>query len=69
MGSVNSIREELLAYMNRNQMIHSHFAELSGINSGTLSRILKGNHPISMAQLVAITAGMKLPEDYFLKTT
>ncbi|QUL52145.1 helix-turn-helix transcriptional regulator [Paenibacillus tritici] len=53
--------------MNRNQMIHSHFAELSGINSGTLSRILKGNHPISMAQLVAITAGMKLPEDYFFE--
>lgn len=67
MGSVNSIREELLAYMNRNQMKHSHFAELSGINSGTLSRILKGYHPISMAQLVAITAGMKLPEDYFFE--
>ncbi|WP_238651942.1 helix-turn-helix domain-containing protein [Paenibacillus piscarius] len=65
MGLVNSIREELLTYMNSNQMIHSHFAELSGINSGTLSRILKGNHPISMAQLAAITAGMKLPEDYF----
>lgn len=43
MGSVNSIREELLTYMNRNQMIHSHFAELSGLNSGTLSRILKVN--------------------------
>ncbi|MEK4852104.1 transcriptional regulator [Paenibacillus sp. FSL H7-0756] len=67
MGSVNSIREELLAYMNSNQMIHSHFAELSGLNSGTLSRILKGKHPISMAQLAAITAGMKLPEDYFFE--
>ncbi|ETT69720.1 helix-turn-helix domain-containing protein [Paenibacillus sp. FSL R7-277] len=67
MGSVNSIREELHAYMNRNQMIHSHFAELAGLNSGTLSRILKGKHPISMAQLAAITAGMKLPEDYFFE--
>ncbi|MEK3793468.1 transcriptional regulator [Paenibacillus sp. FSL R7-0204] len=67
MGSVHSIREELLAYMNGNQMIHSHFAELSGLNSGTLSRILKGKHPISMAQLAAITAGMKLPEDYFFE--
>lgn len=67
MGSVNSIREELLAYMNSNQMRYSHFAELSGLNSGTLSRILKGNHPISMAQLAAITAGMKLPEDYFFE--
>lgn len=67
MGSVNSIREELLAYMNTHQMKYSRFAELSGINSGTLSRILKGNHPISMAQLAAITAGMKLPEDYFFE--
>ncbi|WP_405113086.1 transcriptional regulator [Paenibacillus sp. FSL K6-1217] len=53
--------------MNRNQMIHSHFAGFSGINSGTLSRILKGNHPISMAQLIAITAGMELREDYFFE--
>lgn len=67
MGSVNSIREDLLAYMNSNHMIHSHFAELSGLNSGTLSRILKGKHPISMAQLAAITAGMELPEDYFFE--
>jgi len=65
--SVNSIREELLAYMNRNHIIHSQFAEISGINSGTLSRILKGNKPISMTQLVAITAGMGLPEDYFFE--
>jgi transcriptional regulator with XRE-family HTH domain len=53
--------------MNMNQIKHSHFAEIAGINSGTLSRILKGNHPISMAQLVAITHGMGLPEDHFFK--
>ncbi|MBT2286518.1 transcriptional regulator [Paenibacillus polymyxa] len=46
-------------------MKHSHFADISGINSGTLSRILQGNKPISMNQLVAITAGMGLPEDFF----
>jgi len=63
----NSIRKELLAYMNKNQIIYSHFAEIAGINAGTLSRLLKGKHPISMAQLVTITAGMGLPEDYFFE--
>jgi transcriptional regulator with XRE-family HTH domain len=63
----DSIRKELLAYMVKNQMLHSHFAEIAGINAGTLSRLLKGEHPISMAQLVAITAGMRLPEDHFFE--
>ncbi|WP_373865036.1 helix-turn-helix domain-containing protein [Paenibacillus amylolyticus] len=63
--STNSIRKKLLQHMQSNHIIHSQFAEISGINSGTLSRILQGNKPISMSQLVAITAGMGLPEDFF----
>ncbi|WP_342553392.1 helix-turn-helix transcriptional regulator [Paenibacillus sp. FSL R7-0652] len=65
MERANSIREQLMQYIQDNQIKHSHFAHRSGINSGTLSRILQGNKPISMNQLAAITAGMGLPEDYF----
>lgn len=65
MERANSIREQLMQYIQDNQIKHSHFAHRSGINSGTLSRILQGNKPISMNQLAPITAGMGLPEDYF----
>lgn len=65
MECANSIREKLMQYIQDNHIKHSHFAVTSGINSGTLSRILQGNKPISMNQLIAITAGMGLPEDYF----
>ncbi|ASA26157.1 transcriptional regulator [Paenibacillus donghaensis] len=46
-------------------MNHSQFLEQSGLNSGTLSRILQGSKPISFRQLGAITAGMGLAEDFF----
>ncbi|MGO4529002.1 helix-turn-helix domain-containing protein [Paenibacillus sp. 2TAF8] len=65
MDWTNSIREKLMQHLKDNRIKHSHFAVASGINSGTLSRILQGNKPISMKQLIAITAGMGLPEDYF----
>lgn len=61
----NSIREKLIKHIQDNCIKHSHFAMTSGINSGTLSRILQGSRPISMNQLTAITSGMGLPEDYF----
>lgn len=67
LGSTNSIRNELTQHMKKNDITHSQFADISGINSGTLSRILQGNRPISMNQLLAITAGMGLPEDYFFE--
>jgi len=54
-----------MQHMQSNHIMHSTFADISGINSGTLSHILQGNKPISMRQLVAITAGMGLPEDFF----
>lgn len=65
MESTNSIRKELMQHMKRNNITHSQFSAISGINSGTLSRILQGNKPISMAQLISITAGMGLAEDCF----
>ncbi|MDR6726528.1 MULTISPECIES: helix-turn-helix domain-containing protein [Paenibacillus] len=65
MDTANSIRQELMQHMKKNNMNLSQFAEMSGINSGTLSRILHGDRAISMNQLVGITSGMRLPEDYF----
>ncbi|KOR90713.1 hypothetical protein AM231_09730 [Paenibacillus solani] len=43
----------------------SNFATISGINSGSLSRIMNGTRPMSMRELDNITAAMGLPEDYF----
>ncbi|WP_445670288.1 transcriptional regulator [Paenibacillus sp. FSL P4-0338] len=41
------------------------FSGQSGINSGTLSRILSGQQPIAMNHLERITRAMDLPEDHF----
>ncbi|ETT45149.1 hypothetical protein C162_21468 [Paenibacillus sp. FSL R7-269] len=41
------------------------FSGQSGINSGTLSRILSGQQPIAMNHLERITKAMDLPEDHF----
>lgn len=57
------IREILEQYMQEEQLSISRFSQLSTINTGTLSRILKGLKPISLGQLQRITMGMKLPED------
>ncbi|ASA26192.1 hypothetical protein B9T62_05290 [Paenibacillus donghaensis] len=53
--------------MRDNKLNHSQFMEQSGLNSGTLSHILKGSKPISFRQLAAITEGMGLAEDYFFE--
>lgn len=45
----------------------SKFSQLSAINTGTLSRIVKGVAPVSLRQLQGITSGMGLPEDSFFK--
>ncbi|WP_148466817.1 transcriptional regulator [Paenibacillus senegalimassiliensis] len=49
--------------MQEEELSISKFSQLSTINTGTLSRILKGLKPISLGQLQRITSGMKLPED------
>lgn len=60
-----TIQSELAAYLKANNLTISQFAEISGINSGTLSRIINGNRSISMGQLERITAGMELPDGSF----
>ncbi|WP_246553203.1 helix-turn-helix domain-containing protein [Paenibacillus tritici] len=59
----NSIREILLKYMRANDMSYAKFTEISGINSGSLSRILQGSRPISVKQLELITGALGLAED------
>lgn len=58
-----TIREILERYIQEQQLSISKFSQLSDINTGTLSRILKGTKPISLKQLQQITYGMALPED------
>ncbi|OKP78236.1 transcriptional regulator [Paenibacillus helianthi] len=43
----------------------NQFADRSGINSGTLSRIVKGHQPIAMSHLELITKGIGEVEDRF----
>lgn len=59
------IRDQLADYLTRHEMSINHFAISSGINSGTLSRIINGHQPIAMSHLELITAGMGLSEDFF----
>lgn len=60
-----TIREQIEDFLNRHEFTINRFAEISEVNSGTLSSILNGNRPISMQQLDRITAAMGLEEGYF----
>lgn len=60
-----TIREQMEEFLHKNEMTINRFAEISGVNSGTLSNILNGNRPISMQQLDRITLGMGLEEGFF----
>ncbi|QOT11542.1 helix-turn-helix transcriptional regulator [Paenibacillus sp. JNUCC32] len=60
-----TIREQMEEFLHKNEMTINRFAEISEVNSGTLSNILNGNRPISMQQLDRITSGMGLEEGYF----
>ncbi|WP_342421236.1 helix-turn-helix transcriptional regulator [Paenibacillus sp. FSL E2-0178] len=59
------IRDALATYLSQKGMSINQFSGQSGINSGTLSRILSGQQPIAMDHLVRITKAMELPEDHF----
>ncbi|WP_433750049.1 helix-turn-helix domain-containing protein [Paenibacillus amylolyticus] len=65
MEPANSIREKLTHFIDKNSMTLSRFSEVSGINTGTISRILHGNRPISVSQLIAISSGMGVAADHF----
>ncbi|MEK3838770.1 MULTISPECIES: helix-turn-helix transcriptional regulator [unclassified Paenibacillus] len=59
------IRDQLADYLTQQGLSINQFAIRSGINSGTLSRIINGHQPIAMSHLELITAGMGLGEDFF----
>lgn len=60
-----TIRSEFLRYINENKILIYHFAEKSGINSGTLSRVIHGSQPFSVKILDIITEHMGLDEGFF----
>lgn len=60
-----TIRDQLAAYLSGRSMSINQFSEQSGINSGTLSRIINGHQPIAMSHLERLTRGMGMPEDHF----
>ncbi|WP_342476289.1 helix-turn-helix transcriptional regulator [Paenibacillus sp. FSL H7-0350] len=59
------IRDQLADYLTQHGLSINQFAISSGINSGTLSRIINGHQPIAMSHLELITAGMGRGEDFF----
>lgn len=61
---LTTIRSHLEAYLYSQQLSINQFSIQSGVNSGTLSRILSGQQPIAMNHLKLITRGMSLPEDH-----
>ena len=65
MESTSTIRDQLAGHLSKQGMSINQFAIRSGINSGTLSRIINGHQPIAMSHLELITAGMEVSEDHF----
>lgn len=59
------IRDQLAAYLAEQGMSINQFAVRSGINSGTLSRIITGQQSIAMSHLELITEGMGKTQDFF----
>ncbi|WP_342547790.1 helix-turn-helix transcriptional regulator [Paenibacillus sp. FSL P2-0089] len=59
------IRDEIAAYLAKHKLSINQFAIASGIHSGTLSRVMKGQQALAMNHLTRVTSGMGLPEDYF----
>ncbi|PQP83790.1 transcriptional regulator [Paenibacillus sp. PCH8] len=65
MEPTTTIRSYIEDYIKKQGYTLQYFADISGVNAGTLSAIIKGTRPIAMAQLDLITQGMKLEEGYF----
>ncbi|WP_235439732.1 XRE family transcriptional regulator [Paenibacillus sp. DMB20] len=59
------ISTELLRYIKKEALSISSFANKSGINSGTLSRFINRQQPLSLSNLDVITRAMNLEEGYF----
>ena len=60
-----TIRTEFLRYIKDNNILLYHFTEKTGINSGTLSRVVNGLQPISVRVLDIITSEMGLQDGCF----
>lgn len=60
-----TIRAELENYLKKSEITINQFAEVSGVNSGTISSIINGNRSIAVQQLDRITEGMGLAEGSF----
>jgi len=65
---VPTIRAHIEKYMREQNLKLQHFSDITGINVGTLSAILKGNRPMSMNQLNQITSVMGLEKGYFYES-
>lgn len=65
MIQVTTIGIELEDYLKRYCITINQFAEISGVNSGTISSIIKGIRPTSILQLDRITEGMGLEKGSF----
>lgn len=59
------IRDIVADYMQKHDYKIAQFADYSGMNPGTLSRLIQGSKPIAFNQLVQVTQAMGLSEDYF----
>ncbi|MGG3284381.1 helix-turn-helix domain-containing protein [Paenibacillus solani] len=60
-----SISTELVKYIEKENLSISSFANRAGINSGTLSRFINGQQPLSVSGLDLLTEAMNLEEGYF----
>ena len=60
-----TIRTYIENHMKEHKYKLQQFSEVTGVNVGTLSAIIKGNRSISMNQLDQITSGMGLEQGYF----
>lgn len=63
--SIPTIRTYLQDFLDNNNISLNKFADITGINAGTISNMLSGNRPIAMQQLDKITAGMDLEEGHY----
>nr|WP_154984965.1 helix-turn-helix transcriptional regulator [Paenibacillus xylanexedens] len=68
MELVPTIRAHIEKYMREQNLKLQHFSDITGVNVGTLSAILKGSRPMSINQLNQITSAMGLEKGYFYET-
>lgn len=65
---VPTIRVHIEKYMREQNLKLQHFSDITGVNVGTLSAIIKGSRPMSINQLNQITSAMGLKKGYFYET-